>query len=129
MKTRHWYAAALAIALLVTTGAWAQEHRQFDEHDRQVAHNWYNQHQSHPSKGFRTQDRLSAEEEARLQPGKPFHPNLRKKAYSVPSDLRRQFPPPPPHHRYVAVGHHVALVNDINHVLVDVIRLRDENHH
>jgi Ni/Co efflux regulator RcnB len=124
MKPHHWYAAAFfVVAFLVTTGASAQEHSQFDDHSRQVTKDYYNQHQSHPAKGFRNQDRLSAEQEARLQPGKPLPSDLRRKAYAVPSDLRRQLPPPPPHHRYVAVGHHVALIDDTNHVLRDVIKL------
>jgi hypothetical protein len=49
MKPHHWYAAAIfVVALLVTTVASAQEHRQFDEHDRQVTRDWYNQHQTNP---------------------------------------------------------------------------------
>ena len=124
MKPHHWYAAAFfVVAFLVTTGALAQEHTQFDDHARQVTKDYYNQHQSHPAKGFRTQDRLSAEEEAQLEPGKPLPSHLQRKAYTAPRDLPRQLPPPPPHHRYVVVGQHVGLVDDTNHVLRDIIRL------
>ena len=111
------------VALLVTTVASAQEHTQFDDHARQVTKDYYNQHQSHPPKGLRNQDRLSAEEEAQLEPGKPLPSQLRRKAYTAPRDLRRQLPPPPRHHRYVVIGQHVALVDDTNHVLRDVIKL------
>jgi Ni/Co efflux regulator RcnB len=123
MKPRYWYAAVFVVAFLVTTGASAQGHTQFNEHDRQVTNDWYKQHQSNPPKGFRNQDRLSASEEARLQPGKPLPSDLRKKAHTVPSALRRQLPPPPSHHAYVAVGHHVALVDNRDHTVRDVIHL------
>jgi Ni/Co efflux regulator RcnB len=123
MKPHHAFAAVLVVAFLVTTSALAQGHTQFDTHDRQVTQDWYKQHQSHPAKGLRNQDRLSAADEARLQPGKPLPSNLRRKAYTAPAALRRQLPTPPRHHRYVAVGQHVALVDDSNHVVRDVIHL------
>src|SRR5450830_827406 len=113
MKPHHWYAAAIfVVALLATTVASAEEHRQVDEHDRQVTKDYYTQHQSHPAKGFRNQDRLSAEQEAQLERGKPIPSQLRRKYYTAPSDLRRQLPPPPRHHRYVVIGHHVVLIDD-----------------
>jgi Ni/Co efflux regulator RcnB len=122
MKPRHWYAAVFVVAFLVTTGASAQ-HTQFDAHDRQVTNDWYKQHQSQPPKGLRNQDRLSAADEARLQPGKPLPSNLRRKSYTAPSDLRRKLPPPPAHHQYLTVGQHVALVDSRDHTVRDVIHL------
>jgi Ni/Co efflux regulator RcnB len=123
MKPHHWYAAAIfVVALLVTTVASAQEHRQFDEQDRQVTRDWYNQHQTNPPRGLRNQDRLSAREEAQLERGKPLASHLLKKSYTPPRDLRRHLPPPPRHHRYVVIGHHVVLIDD-NHVALDVIHL------
>ena len=124
MKPHHWYAAAFfVVAFLVTMGASAQEHRQFDDHARQVTKDYYNQHQTHPAKGFRAKDRLSANEEAQLEIGKPMPSHLRKKSYRAPSDLRRQLPPPPSHHRYETVGHHVVLVDTRDHVVRDMIHL------
>ena len=123
MKPHHWYAAALVAVFLVATGASAQGHTQFDAHDRQVTNDWYKQNQSHPPVGLRNQDRLSAADEARLQPGRALPSNLRRKTHTVPVKLRRQLPPPPPHHRYVAVGQHVALIDDVNHIVRDVIHL------
>lgn len=127
MKTRYWYAAAFAFALLATTGAWAQEHTQFDDHDRQVIHDWYNQHQSHPPRGLRQQDRVTPEQESRLAPGQPFTRDLRRQAHYAPPDLRHRLPPPPPHHTYVTVGGHVALVDAVHHVVRDVIHLHDQH--
>jgi Ni/Co efflux regulator RcnB len=88
-----------------------QDNGQFSQHDQQVAHDWYNQHQDHPPAGFRTKDRLSPDEESRLREGAPLDRNLRKKVHPAPPDLYRQLPPPPPQHRYVAIGGHVALVD------------------
>jgi Ni/Co efflux regulator RcnB len=123
MKALHWYAVALVVAVLSTTGVSAQEQRQFNDHDRQVTNDWYAQHQSHPPRGLRHQDQLSPAQEARLQRGQPFPSDLRRKSYAAPSDLRRQLPPPPAHHRYVVVGRRVALIDDVHHVTRDVIRL------
>lgn len=123
MKTRYCYAAVLAFALLVTTGAWAQGHNQFNDHDRQVARDWNNQHQKNLPRGLRSQDRLTPDLESRLEPGRPFDKALRKHAYSIPSDLKHRLPSPPRHHKYVAVGGHVALVDSVNNILRDIIRL------
>jgi Ni/Co efflux regulator RcnB len=123
MKPHHWYAAAIfVVALLVTTVASAQEHRQFDEHDRQVTRDWYNQHQSNPPRGLRNQDRLSAREEAQLERGQALRWRLRRKGHDAPSDLYRLYPPPPPRHRYVVIGQHVVLIDD-HHVVRDIIHL------
>jgi Ni/Co efflux regulator RcnB len=100
-----------------------QSSRQFDDHSRQTTQDWYQQHQSKPPAGLRTQDRLSAEQESRLQPGKPLDPDLRKRTHPLPPDLSRRLPPPPPEHRYVAVGGHVGIVDNVNQILRDVIHL------
>jgi Ni/Co efflux regulator RcnB len=125
MKTHHWYAAALTIALLVTTSAWAQDRTQFNEHDRQVTRDWYNQHQNNQPQGLRPGDRLTTDQESRLAPGRPFDRDLRHQAHYVPSALRHQLPTPPRHHTYVTVGGHVALVDARHHILRDVIHLHD----
>jgi Ni/Co efflux regulator RcnB len=114
--------AACAIALLVATAGMAQ-HTQFDEHDRQVTQQWYNQNQSHAPRGLRSQDQLSADQEARLQPGKPLDRELRRKAYSAPSELRHQLRPAPAHHRYMTLGGHVVLVDSRDNTVRDVIHV------
>jgi Ni/Co efflux regulator RcnB len=129
MNANRSHAIVLAVALLVATGAWAQEHTQFDEHDRQVTRDWYNQHQSHPPRGLRPQDRVTPEQESRLAPGQPFSRDLRQQAHYVPSDLKHRLPPPPPHHSYLTVGGHVALVDGQHHIVRDVIHLHDDNRH
>jgi Ni/Co efflux regulator RcnB len=129
MKTRHLYAAVLAVALLGTTSAWAQYHDQFDDHDRQVTRDWHNQNQAHPSRGLRPQDRLTRDQELRFERGRLFDRDLRRHAYSVPSNLRHRLPPPPPHHQYYAVGGHIALVDTVHYIVRDIIRLSQNDRH
>ena len=126
--TKHLRAAACMIAILVATSAMAQrqdhdQQAQFNEHDRQVTQEWYNQHQSHPPKGLRSQDRLSSEQEGRLQSGHALTRDLQKQSHAVPTDLRRRLPAAPAHHRYMVIGGHVVLVDSRNNVVRDVIHV------
>src|ERR1017187_5465753 len=133
MKT-HRLLTATAAAILALTGSAAlaqdrgnqQGHTQFDEHDQQVTRDWYNQNQAHPPAGLRNQDRLSADEESRLREGTTMDKGLRKKVHPAPPELSRQLPPPASNHRYVAVGGHVALIDNTFQVKA-VIHLHD-NH-
>jgi hypothetical protein len=77
-----------------SSGQNRQNHTQFDDHDKQVTRDWYNQNRSHAPAGLRDQDKLSPDEEQRLRPGADLDPNLRRKTHSVPHDLARQLPPP-----------------------------------
>jgi Ni/Co efflux regulator RcnB len=135
MKSAH-VAIAFALALVTaTTSVGAQDRQsnsraradersvQFDDHARQTTNVWYQQHQSKPPAGFRSQDRLSPDQESRLQPGRALDSDLRKRSHSVPRDLSRQLPQPPPNHKYVAIGGHVGLVDNVNHTLRDVIHV------
>jgi Ni/Co efflux regulator RcnB len=133
-------ATACAVALVATTASVEAQSRprdrqansqdrqgsiQFDDHARQTAHDWYSQHQNRPPAGFRSQDRLSQDQESRLQPGRPLDPDLRQRAHTVPRDLSKQLPPPPSNHRYVAIGGHVGMVDNRGHILRDVIKLHN----
>lgn len=131
-------ATACALALIAATASVEAQARpsnranqapqgsmQFNDQARQTTQDWYKQHQNRPPVGLRTQDRLSADQESRLQPGKPLGPDLRQRAHAVPRDLARQLPSPPPNHRYVAIGGHVGLVDNVTHILRDVIHLHN----
>ena len=124
MKTRHWFASAFAVVLLTSFAAQAQEHDRFDDHDRQVTQDWYRQHEHHQYRGLRAEDRLNAEQEARLEEGRPLDRELLRHAYTAPSDLRHHLPAPPRHHEYMVLGGHVILV-DQHHVVRGVIHLHD----
>ncbi len=123
------YACVLASAVLMfaaNLAVYGQErgaHTQFDDHDRQVTTDWYNQHKDHPPAGLRPQDRLSPDQERRLEPGRPVPSDLRRREHAVPADLAHRLPPPPPKSRYVAIGGHVGLVDQATQLLRDVIHL------
>ena len=131
---RHQLLAVTAAAMLALTSSAVlaqdrgrhQGHTQFDDHDQQVTHDWYNQHQAHPPAGLRNQDHLSAEEESRLHEGEVLDKRLRRKVHPAPPELSRQLPPPPSDHRYVAIGGHVGLI-DNKFQVKGVIHLQD-NH-
>jgi Ni/Co efflux regulator RcnB len=127
MKTAN-FSAALAILVLVATGASAQDRQQFNDHDRQVTQDWYNQQKTAPV-GLRSQDRLTPAQEGRLQSGRPYDKELQQRSHSVPRDLSRRLPSAPAHHKYVAVGGHIALVDTVNKVVRDVINLSDPHRH
>jgi Ni/Co efflux regulator RcnB len=126
---------ATAVGFLVLTASAAlaqradqnrQNNTQFNEHDQQVTHDWYNQHQAHPPAGFRNQDRLSPDEESRLHEGTVLDKNLRRKVHAAPPELTSRLPPPPSNHRYVAVGGHVGLID--NHFQVKAVIHLHDNH-
>ena len=127
MKAHH--VLGFAAALLIATTLSAQDRGQFNEHDRQVTNDWYRQHQKHAPRGLRTQDRLSADEESRLQPGRPLPRDLRARTHPVPRDLERQLPTPLRNHKYLAIGGHVALVNSRTHEVRDVIHIHEQDGH
>ena len=89
-----------------------QDHSRFDDHDRQVSRDWYNQHHDRPPAGLRDRDRLRPEYESRLRDGYVLDRNMRRMVYPVPSDYYRRLPPPPRGYRYVFVGGHVVLIDN-----------------
>ncbi len=100
---------------------------QFTDGDRQATKDWYAQHQAHPPAGLRQQDRLSADQETRLQPGRILDRDLQSRTHGVPTDLSRRLSPPPPNHRYVAIGGHVGLEDKSTHTLRDVIHVHEQD--
>ena len=136
--TKHWGITAGAALILALSGTAAgaqdrsqqdrndrnQGHNQFDDKDRQMTRDWYNQHQNHPPAGLRNEDRLSPEQEDRLRPGAQLDPDLRSRVYTAPADLRRRLPRPPKHNRYVTVGGHIGII-DQTYQVHDVIHLHD----
>jgi Ni/Co efflux regulator RcnB len=134
MKTYNLAIAATAVILaLCGTAAVAQDTgrggrdrttTQFDSHDQQVTRDWYNQHQNNPPAGLRSQDRLSADQESRMQEGAVLDNEMRRHVHPAPPDLARRLPPPPRHHRYVAMGGHIGMIDNGYHVKA-LIHLHD----
>jgi Ni/Co efflux regulator RcnB len=134
IKTYRLATAAAAILALSGIVALAQDGgqrgdrnrttTQFDSHDQQVTHDWYNQHKDNPPVGFRSQDRLSPDQESRLHEGAVLDKDMRRNVHPAPPELTRQLPAPPSHHRYVAIGGHVGMIDNSYHVKA-VIHLHD----
>ncbi len=128
MKMKKLRLAIAAMAVLAFSGAMAlaqdRGHDRFDDHDQQVARDWYSQHRDHPPMGFRNEDRLSADEESRFREGAVLDRHLRGRMHAAPHDLVTQLPPPARHHRYVVIGGHVGMIDNRNHVKA-IIHLHD----
>jgi Ni/Co efflux regulator RcnB len=97
-----------------------QDHSRFDDHDRQVTHDWYNEHRDHPPVGLRDHDRLPPEYESRLREGEVLDRDMRRRIHPIPADYYRRLPPPPRGYRYVFIGGHACLI-DSGYRVHDVI--------
>jgi len=100
----------------------AKGHHKFDDRDREVTRVWCVEHRERLPIGFRPDDRLSPEFEARLRVGSILDIRLRNQINPVPSSLVRLLPPPPINQHYIAIGGHIGLV-DGAHRLQDLLPL------
>jgi hypothetical protein len=127
MKTRNLFSTGavvlLTLALPVFGGsAFAQdhdrdrerdrEHPRFEDHDREAARGWFNEHHDRLPQGLRDRDRLPPEVESRLQVGVVLDHDMRHRIHPVPADLLDRLPPCPRHYRYVVIGGHICLIDD-----------------
>ena len=89
-------------------------HERFDDHDRQVARDWYRGHHDDHDRyrGFRDRDRHRDWDDARFREGYVIDRDMRRYAYAPPPALIRGFAPPPRHWRYVVIDGHLCLVDD-----------------
>lgn len=133
MKNSFPALTTMLVVGLSITGGFAQDRGQRDQnsaqlsqHDQQASRDWYSQHQANAPAGLRSQDRLSSDEESRLHEGAVLDSGMRRKVHAAPPDLVRQLAPPPSRHRYVAIGGHIALIDNKNNVKA-VVHLHD-NH-
>jgi len=121
MNRRQWIALSATALLALASGPLLaqdhekdhgrEEHKKFDDHDRDAMRDWYHNHREHPPRGFRDQDRLPPELERQLAVGFVLTPEFRRRIVSCPEDLCRRLPPPPRGYRYVVIGGHVCLVD------------------
>jgi hypothetical protein len=135
-RHQHWRLAFTLVAGLTAAGgltpspAHAQgygqrepqrdEHRRFDDHDRQVAKEWYDGHRSAAPLGLRDRDHFSADLELRFNTGFVIDHDLRGQVHAIPSDLAHRLTPPPHGFRYVFIGGHLCLI-DGHYEVHDVI--------
>jgi hypothetical protein len=113
MKNRRWISAAMTLLITLFLGvtlAQAQDrHDRFDDHDRQVARDWYRGHHG----AFRHDEGRywHAAWEPNIREGFVFTPEMRSAIRPVPRDLYARLAPPPPGYRYVIIGDHVCLID------------------
>jgi Ni/Co efflux regulator RcnB len=100
----------------------AKGHHKFDDHDREVTRSWCVEHRERLPVGFRPDDRLAPEFEARLKVGTILDVKFRDHIYPVPSSLVRLLAPPPVNMHYIAIGGHIGLL-DGAHRLQDLLPL------
>jgi Ni/Co efflux regulator RcnB len=132
-----WLLSAIVTGLLALTGSAlpAQDHvreqerdshAKFDNHDRAAAREWYNEHRENLPQGFREEDRMTPEEESRLQKGAALDSDTRRRVRPAPMDLLRRLPPPPRHYRYAIVEDHILIVEDRTWNISDIIHLHQD---
>jgi hypothetical protein len=143
MNGRSITACALALALLAVSGrvALAQDrgqdrgqdraqrsngqnssHDTFNDQDRQVTREWYQQHRNRLGAGWRERDRLPPAMEGRLRPGQRLDPRLRRQMHWLPADLSRRYGPAPRGYRYAIIGGNIVML-DNGYQVHDVFRL------
>ena len=85
------------------------DHDRFDDHDREMARDWYRDHHDafHRDEGRYWHN----DWEPNIREGFVLTPDMRRAYRPVPPGLMRQFPPPPPGYRYVVLGDHVVLID------------------
>lgn len=133
MKKGNSFLACTAAALTLTLPVFAgnsftqdrdrdrdHDHPRFEDHDRESARGWFNEHHDRLPEGLRDRDRLPSGLESRLQVGVVLDRDLRHRIHPVPEELLDRLPPCPKHYRYVVIGGHIVLIDDGFHVF-DVI--------
>ena len=99
-----------------------RDEARFNDHDREIARNWYYHNRRELPPGLRDRDRLPPGVEARLRPGFVLDRDMRRNVYPVPVVLERRFAPAPVGYRYVVLGGHIVVVDAAFRVF-DVIRM------
>jgi len=94
----------------------------FNNHDRQATRDWYNHRPNRSDRGFRDSDRLAPDYESQIRTGVVLNPELRRRSYAIPYELRRRLAPAPRGYRYIVVSGHVVLVDD-GYRVYDVVHL------
>ena len=93
----------------------------YSKHDRDLAWNWYHEHERGLPPGLAKKDRLPPGLERQLAVRGTLPPGLQKKMRPCPPELVRELPPPPPDCEHTVIGGHIVLVNRNTHVVVDII--------
>ena len=118
---------ALTLAFIVSTcaGSYAQdrdpgyrdqdrqrdEHRHFDDRDRDVLRDWYRDHSDRFEPGAHDQRWNNEDIERHLQVGRVFDDDMRRWARPVPDELVDRLGPLPRDWRYMMIGYNICIVD------------------
>jgi hypothetical protein len=120
MRLRY---TVLAIMALLWMGSRTRLAAQYNDHDRQAAHDYVAQHHDNLPAGLRDADR-KPEYEDKLKVGVVLAPEVQREVHPLPRDLAHNLSKPPAGCKNVVVGGHVVQV-DKSHQVKDVIHLEN----
>jgi hypothetical protein len=101
-----------------------RSHATFDDDDRIVARDWYYQYHDEAPVVFRYEQKLSVDQESKLQVGSPLDADLQQTVYPVPPlGLWRRLFSAPRNYHYVAFAGHVIAIDDKYQDINDLIHL------
>ncbi|HEY1264394.1 MAG TPA: hypothetical protein VGF06_12785 [Terriglobales bacterium] len=98
-------------------------HSNYSNHDREVIHGWYHEHENHLPPGLAKKDRLPPGLERQLLERGTLPPGLRKKVQPCPVELERRLPPPPPGYAHTVISGHIVLMNRKTYAVLDVVQI------
>ena len=103
------------------------QHRHFDDRDRQILRDWYRDHASDMEPRDQDNRWNNEEMERDLQVDRTLDPGMRRWSRPVPEQLSERLGPLPQHWRYVMLGYNVCIVDD-NWTIHDVFTDQFNDH-
>jgi hypothetical protein len=95
----------------------------YSDHDRQIIHVWYHEHEGGLPPGLAKKDRLPPGLEKQLMERGTLPPGLQKKIRPCPVELERRLPPPPPGYEHTIISGHIVLMNRRTYAVLDVVKI------
>jgi hypothetical protein len=106
----------------------ADEHRHFDDHDREALRDWYRDHSDRFEPGARGQRWDNEDIERHLQVDRVFDDDMRRWARPVPEEVASRLGPLPRDWRYMMIGYNICIV-DRDWTIRDVFHFDQFNDH
>lgn len=82
-----------------------------NDHDREAARGWYDEHQGQLPPGLAKKDQLPPGLQRQVVVRGTLPPGLQKRLQPVPQDLEGRLAPPPPECAHVLIGGNIVLLN------------------
>jgi hypothetical protein len=101
-----------------------QTHAKFDNFNRQVLRDWYDQHRGKVLVGPGDQNRVTPDVDSRFQIGPAQDADLRTNPRRAPIEFWHRLTSSPRNYQYVAIRGHVAAIDDNYQDVNDLIHFR-----